>query len=90
MPLSVPTKFLSFPETQKYRVLGSSREEKADVRIISATNRDLNREQVKRILQRGLEQCRYKYVNLLPLFNLDSGKETDKHFIDFIRHNRLK
>jgi DNA-binding NtrC family response regulator len=41
IPLSFQTKLLRFIETKKYRVLGDSSEKKADVRIVTATNRDL-------------------------------------------------
>jgi DNA-binding NtrC family response regulator len=41
IPLSFQTKLLRFIETKKYRVLGESAEREADVRIVTATNRDL-------------------------------------------------
>jgi len=41
IPLSFQTRLLRFIETKKYRILGESSERKADLRIITATNRDL-------------------------------------------------
>jgi len=41
IPLSFQAKLLRFIETKKYRILGESSEKKADVRIITATNRDM-------------------------------------------------
>lgn len=42
VPLTFQTKLLRFIETKKYRILGESMERDADVRIITATNRDLH------------------------------------------------
>ena len=41
VPLSFQTKLLRFIETKKYRVVGESAEQDADVRIVTATNRNL-------------------------------------------------
>lgn len=41
IPLSFQAKLLHFLETRRYSVLGESRERRADIRIIAATNRDL-------------------------------------------------
>lgn len=41
MPWNVQSKLLTFIETQRYRPVGRDREKQADVRIISATNVDL-------------------------------------------------
>jgi len=41
IPLSFQAKLLRFIETKKYRILGESSEREADVRIITATNKDL-------------------------------------------------
>jgi transcriptional regulator with PAS, ATPase and Fis domain len=43
IPLSFQTKLLRFIETKKYRVLGESSEKEADVRIVTATNRNLSK-----------------------------------------------
>jgi len=42
VPLTFQAKLLRFIETKKYRILGESMEREADVRIITATNRDLH------------------------------------------------
>lgn len=44
LPLSIQPKLLRFLDQKTYQILGSTKEEKADVRIIAATNRDLKRE----------------------------------------------
>lgn len=41
IPLSFQTKLLRFIETRKYRMVGESAEREADVRIVTATNKDL-------------------------------------------------
>lgn len=41
IPLSFQTKILRFIETKKYRVVGESSEREADVRIVTATNKNL-------------------------------------------------
>jgi transcriptional regulator with AAA-type ATPase domain len=41
IPITFQTKLLRFIETKKYRVVGESAEKEADVRIVTATNRDL-------------------------------------------------
>jgi len=41
IPLSFQTKLLRFIETKKYRILGETCEKEADVRIVTATNKDL-------------------------------------------------
>lgn len=43
VPVSVQAKLLRFIDTEKYRVLGEFFERDADVRIISATNKDLQK-----------------------------------------------
>jgi len=44
LPISIQPKLLRFLDQKTYQVLGSHKEEKADVRIIAATNRDLKQE----------------------------------------------
>lgn len=43
LPLSVQSKFLSFLETKSFRRLGSTQERCVDIRIIAASNIDLNK-----------------------------------------------
>ncbi len=42
VPLAFQAKLLRFIETKKYLVLGDSAEQEADIRIVAATNRDIN------------------------------------------------
>lgn len=50
-------------------------------------DRDLNREEVKEIIKKGLDRAGNKYKNLLPLLNL---KESEyKKFMKFLNGNRL-
>jgi len=51
-------------------------------------DRDLNRSQVKMIVERGLIETGNKYVNLTKLFNIPK-KQYDK-FLKFLIRNRLK
>ncbi|MCP5106072.1 MAG: sigma-54 factor interaction domain-containing protein, partial [bacterium] len=41
IPIAFQTKLLRFIETKKFRIMGESAEREADVRIVTATNRDL-------------------------------------------------
>jgi transcriptional regulator with PAS, ATPase and Fis domain len=50
-------------------------------------DRDLNREQVKEIIKRGLTQSDGKYKNVLKLFNLEHNEY--KRFMKFLNGNRL-
>ena len=50
-------------------------------------NRDLNRDEVKEIIKRGLDQSDGKYKNLLNLFNLEDNEY--KKFMKFLNGNRL-
>jgi transcriptional regulator with PAS, ATPase and Fis domain len=50
-------------------------------------DRDLNREEVKEIIKRGLDQSDGKYKNLLVLFNLKDSEY--KKFMKFLNGNRL-
>jgi DNA-binding NtrC family response regulator len=49
--------------------------------------RDLSRSEVKALLTEALERCRYKYINCLPLFNLQPSEY--KTFMKFLIRNRL-
>jgi len=50
--------------------------------------RDLNREEVKVILARGLQETDGKYSALVPRFNLDPTEY--KNFMRFLYENHLK
>jgi transcriptional regulator with PAS, ATPase and Fis domain len=50
-------------------------------------DRDLNRQQVKEIIKRGLAQSDGKYKKVLKLFNLEQGEY--KRFMKFLNGNRL-
>lgn len=50
--------------------------------------RELNREQVKAIIDRGLRESRGSYRRLCGLFRIDA--EDYHKFMDFLRHHRLK
>ena len=50
--------------------------------------RELNRSQIKAIIQTGLEKTQGRYKALLPLFGIS---QADYHkFMDFLRHHQLK
>jgi transcriptional regulator with PAS, ATPase and Fis domain len=51
-------------------------------------DRELNRAEVKSIISKGLQESGDKYINLLPLFNIDS--KSYKNFMRFLYDNRLQ
>jgi transcriptional regulator with PAS, ATPase and Fis domain len=53
-------------------------------------DRDLNRDEVKRVISRGLKESGGKYKNLLPLFNIHSNRKNYKNFMRFLYDNRLQ
>jgi transcriptional regulator with PAS, ATPase and Fis domain len=53
-------------------------------------DRELNREEVKRIISKGLKESGGKYKNLLPLFNIHSNSKNYKNFMRFLYDNRLQ
>lgn len=63
IPLSFQTKILRFIETKKYRVLGESSEREADVRIVTATNKDI----LKAIENGGFREDLYFRVHVLEI-----------------------
>lgn len=54
MPLSMQGKFLRFLEERSYYPVGSEQPEKSDIRIITATNRNLEQEAAKNSFRRDL------------------------------------
>jgi transcriptional regulator with PAS, ATPase and Fis domain len=63
VPISFQAKLLQFIETKKYRVLGDSKERKADVRILAASNRSLEDE----VRQKQFRDDLYYRLNVLPI-----------------------
>lgn len=63
MPLALQAKLLSFIETKRFRRLGSTIERTVQVRIITATNRDLKRAVEKKEFRQDL----YFRINVLTL-----------------------
>ena len=63
VPLTFQAKLLQFLDTRKYRRLGESREKESDVRIIAATNKDLEEEVEEKRFRKDL----YYRLNVLPI-----------------------
>ncbi len=63
VPLSFQAKLLQFIDTRRYRMLGDLTERKANVRIVSATNRNLMDE----IQSRHLREDLYFRLSVLPI-----------------------
>ena len=63
VPVTVQAKLLQLLDTRKYRVLGDTKERTADVRIIAATNRDLQED----IETKRFRQDLYYRLNVLPI-----------------------
>jgi transcriptional regulator with PAS, ATPase and Fis domain len=63
VPLSFQAKLLQFIDTRRYRMLGDLTERKANVRIVSATNRNLMDE----IQYRHLREDLYFRLSVLPI-----------------------
>ena len=64
LPLTMQTKLLRFVETGEYLPVGASGPEKADVRIIAATSRDLYRMMEEKTFRRDL----FYRLGVLPVF----------------------
>jgi len=63
VPMPVQAKLLRFIETRRYRPLGESQEKTADVRIIAATNRNLQEE----IAEKRFREDLFFRLNVLPI-----------------------
>jgi transcriptional regulator with PAS, ATPase and Fis domain len=63
VPNSFQAKLLQFLDTKKYRVLGDPEEKEADVRIIAASNCDLELE----VTQKRFRKDLYYRINILPI-----------------------
>lgn len=63
MPLTLQTKLLRFLETKTFRRVGGTRDIKVDVRIIAATNRDLDRNVREGLFREDL----YYRLNVMPV-----------------------
>ncbi|HAR45556.1 MAG: hypothetical protein A2X56_08655 [Nitrospirae bacterium GWC2_57_13] len=63
LPLSAQVKFLRFLQEKEYRPLGSSRTARADIRIITATNTDLD----QAVFQGSFRRDLFYRLNIIPL-----------------------
>jgi len=73
MPLSIQAKLLTFLETRTYRPLGITRELSSDVRVIAATNKNL-----EEALEEGVfRQDLYFRLNVVPV-HIPPLRERDK------------
>lgn len=63
LPINLQAKLLTFLEARTYRSIGSNREKKADVRVIAATNRDLE----KGINDGSFRRDLYFRLNVMPI-----------------------
>ncbi|HHM01578.1 MAG TPA: AAA family ATPase [Caldithrix abyssi] len=89
LPLALQAKLLSFLETRRFRPLGSNREKSVDIRLIAATNKDLEKEVEKGAFREDL----FFRLNIVPL-HLPALREMDEDVIllaeHFIRHFNLQ
>jgi two-component system response regulator AtoC len=84
LPLNLQVKLLSFLETRKFRPLGSNKEKTVQLRLISATNKKLE----KCVEDGNFREDLFYRLNVVPL-NLPALREMEndllllaKHFID--------
>jgi len=63
LPLNLQAKLLNFIETKRFRPIGGGREYQANVRIIAATNRDIEAE----VQQGNFRADLYYRLNIVPL-----------------------
>ncbi len=89
VPLGLQSKLLRFIETKTYSRVGSDRDCKADVRIITATNRDLKLAIEKKIFREDL----YYRLNIFPILlpsirtRRDDIKLYVNHFLQDLTHS---
>ncbi len=63
LTLALQAKLLSFLETRRFRPLGSNREKSVDIRLIAATNKDLEKEVAKGTFREDL----FFRLNIVPI-----------------------
>lgn len=81
MPLVMQVKLLHFLEQGRFRRVGSTRDQNADVRIIAATNRDLESE----VEQQRFRADLYYRLNVVPL-HVPPLRERTEDIPEFINH----
>ncbi len=81
MPLVMQVKLLHFLEQGRFRRVGSTRDQNADVRIIAATNRDLERE----VEQQRFRADLYYRLNVVSL-HVPPLRERTEDIPEFINH----
>jgi transcriptional regulator with PAS, ATPase and Fis domain len=82
IPISFQAKLLQFLDTKKYRRLGDSTERKADVRLIAATNRNLEEE----IRAKRFRKDLFYRLNVLPL-EIPPLRERKEDIRSIVREN---
>ncbi len=89
LPLALQAKLLSFLETRRFRPLGSTREKSVDIRLIAATNKDLEKEVEKGRFREDL----FFRLNIVPL-RLPPLREMEEDVLlladHFIRHFNIQ
>jgi DNA-binding NtrC family response regulator len=85
LTLSVQSKLLRFLQEMEYRSLGSTEIKKADVRVISATNRDLREHVANNLFRKDL----YYRLNVVQL-HLPSLRDRREDIVLLARHFAMK
>lgn len=83
IPISFQAKLLRFIDKKRYRVIGESKEREADVRIVAATNRDLQ----KAIRNKEFREDLYYRLHVLEI-EIPPLRERKEDIKDFIKKNR--